>query len=117
MQQNPPPMYHQDPNAIQMQQQYPPQQQQYPHSVGAQSPPPQQMYGQSPTPQHPQEAYFQGQPQQQRGAVTSPGDGQRQYASATPLPNLQQGSAPVDCPACGQRAMTVTNMETGNTTQ
>ena len=94
-----PPVYHQDPNAPQFQQQQ------------------QQHYAGSPPPQHPQGAYMQPQhapqqpgmpPQQPSGTV---------YQNATPIANLGRGSAPADCPACGQRAMTNTAFETGNTTQ
>lgn len=38
------------------------------------------------------------------------------FKSATPLINLGEGAAPVDCPACGQRSITRVEYETGNTT-
>lgn len=41
----------------------------------------------------------------------------QQYYSASPLAVLGQGSAPVDCPACRHRNMTITNAEIGNTNQ
>jgi len=41
----------------------------------------------------------------------------QQYANATPIQSLGRGSAPVDCPACGQRALTRIQYETGNSTQ
>lgn len=40
-----------------------------------------------------------------------------QYQTALPLAALTGSPAPVDCPACGQRALTVTESETGGTTQ
>ncbi|KAF1842558.1 uncharacterized protein K460DRAFT_370529 [Cucurbitaria berberidis CBS 394.84] len=94
-----PPTYHQDPN-MQYQQQQP---------VYAQQP--QQQYAGSPPPQQPQGAYIQPQqpgmpPQQQGGNV---------YQNVTPIASLSRGPAPVDCPACGQRAMTNTAFEIGNT--
>lgn len=44
-------------------------------------------------------------------------NGGTHFKNVTPLAVLGQGAAPVDCPACGQRAMTVVNTEVGNTTQ
>jgi lipopolysaccharide-induced tumor necrosis factor-alpha factor len=102
-----PPVYHQDPNA---------QYQQQPPAFAQQ---PQQHAG-SPQPQHPQGAHMPPQmgaaaqpqpgmpPQQQSGTV---------YQNVTPIASLGRGPAPVDCPACGQRAMTNVAFETGNTTQ
>lgn len=88
--------------------------QQYPQDPNAQHPQ-HQAYAASPVPQAPHEAYMQPQqpqpgmpPQQPSGTV---------YKNATPIANLQRGPAPADCPACGQRAMTNTAYETGNTTQ
>lgn len=112
-----PPVYHQDPNAAQYQQQQPmyaqqPQQQQQPHP---------QQYAGSPPPQlHPQGSYMQ--PQQTGHAQPQPGMPPQQpsgtvYQSATPIASLGRGPAPADCPACGQRAMTSVAFETGNTTQ
>jgi len=40
----------------------------------------------------------------------------QQYQIAVPLASLNQGSAPVDCPACHQRAMTNISHEVGGTT-
>lgn len=40
-----------------------------------------------------------------------------QYRNATPIAALGESSAPVDCPSCGQRALTSTNFVVGNTTQ
>ncbi|KAK8220629.1 LITAF-like zinc ribbon domain-containing protein [Phyllosticta capitalensis] len=42
--------------------------------------------------------------------------GESQYRNATPLASLQRSAAPVDCPACGTRALTTTTFKTGNTT-
>jgi len=87
--------------------------QQYPQDPNVQHPQ-QQAYAASPVPQAPHEAYMHPQqpqpgmpPQQPSGTV---------YKNATPIANLQRGPAPADCPACGQRAMTNTAYETGNTT-
>ncbi|KAK7552156.1 LITAF-like zinc ribbon domain-containing protein [Phyllosticta citricarpa] len=49
-------------------------------------------------------------------AGQTPVGGEQQYRTATPLANLQRSPAPVDCPACGTRALTVTKFKTGNTT-
>lgn len=120
-----PPVYHQDPNAPPAQYQQPmytgqSQQPAHPppgHFGGPGSPPPQQYPAGSPPPMQPQGAYMEAQhkgvqpgmpPQQPSGA---------QYQNATPIANLNRGPAPADCPACGQRAMTNTAFETGNTTQ
>jgi hypothetical protein len=40
-----------------------------------------------------------------------------QFTGALPLHGLNQGSAPVDCPVCRSRAMTITNFESGDNTQ
>ncbi|OAL36114.1 hypothetical protein AYO20_04528 [Fonsecaea nubica] len=39
-----------------------------------------------------------------------------QFRQAVAIPNLGMSPAPVDCPACGQRAMTNVSYHTGNTT-
>lgn len=64
----------------------------------------------------------QGYPQQ--GYPQDPSKGPAQaapprnnYQMATPLPSLQQGPAPVDCPVCGVREMTRTEFISGGTTQ
>jgi len=49
------------------------------------------------------------------GGMTMPRQPQ-QYQNATPLASLGQGPTPVDCPACGTRAMTRVLYESGNTT-
>jgi lipopolysaccharide-induced tumor necrosis factor-alpha factor len=109
-----PPVYHQDPNAAHYQQQQQQQQQQYVQ-------PQQQQYAGSPPPQaHPQGSYMQ--PQPTGLAAPQPGMPPQQpsgtvYQSATPIASLSRGPAPADCPACGQRSMTNTAFETGNTTQ
>ena len=41
---------------------------------------------------------------------------QSQYHTAMPLQNLTEGAAPVDCPACRQRALTRTEYVSGNST-
>jgi lipopolysaccharide-induced tumor necrosis factor-alpha factor len=114
-----PPTYHQDPNAQPQFQQG----QMYQQPTGQQhpgSPPPQHGYASPPPEQspghfapgaeqkgvHPQNPGMP--PQQQSGTV---------YQNATPLMSLNRSPAPADCPACGQRAMTNTQFETGNTTQ
>ncbi|KAH6971899.1 LITAF-like zinc ribbon domain-containing protein [Ilyonectria destructans] len=38
------------------------------------------------------------------------------YRTAAPISALGRTPAPVDCPSCGQRGMTVTNFIVGNTT-
>ncbi|KAL8892826.1 MAG: hypothetical protein Q9192_005548 [Flavoplaca navasiana] len=92
--------------------QYPPQQQYTPMS----SPPihdqPKQEYyaGQenNPTPIHPQ----QSMPVQQHQAQVA-----QAYQTATPIANLGEGAAPVDCPCCHMRALTKTEYHSGNTTK
>jgi hypothetical protein len=125
-----PPVYHQDPNAAQFQQQHQqvmyaqqPQQppQQYPPQHPG-SPPPQQAQ-----PGQPQSPYEQQQkayphPEQPSMPPQQPGMPPQQpsgtvYQTATPIANLGRGPAPADCPACGQRSMTNVAFETGNTTQ
>lgn len=115
-----PPVYHQDPNA-QYQQQQPQYAQQPQQQFGAGSPPPQQYAAGSPPPQqHQDTAYMQAQQKgvhpQQPGMPPQQPSG-AQYQNATPIANLNRGPAPADCPACGQRSMTNTAFETGNTTQ
>jgi lipopolysaccharide-induced tumor necrosis factor-alpha factor len=39
------------------------------------------------------------------------------YLVATPIALLNRGPAPVDCPACGRRALTTIEYESGMTTQ
>jgi lipopolysaccharide-induced tumor necrosis factor-alpha factor len=118
-----PPVYHQDPNAAayaQQQQQggmyaqqaHPSQQQ-----FGAGSPPPQQYPMGSPPPAAPYaEAQQKDQMHPQPGMPPQQPSGPV-YQNATPIANLNRGPAPADCPACGQRAMTNTAFETGNSTQ
>jgi hypothetical protein len=113
-----PPVYHQDPNAAHFAQQQA-QQQQY--AQPQQQP---QQYAGSPPPQaHPQGSYMQPQPTGAHGATSlQPGMPPQQpsgtvYQAATPVASLGRGPAPADCPACGQRSMTNTAFETGNTTQ
>jgi lipopolysaccharide-induced tumor necrosis factor-alpha factor len=99
-----PPVYHQDPNA---------QYQQQPPAFA-------QQHAGSPQPQHPQGAHMP--PQTGAAAHLQPGMPPQQhsgtvYQNVTPIASLGRGPAPVDCPACGQRAMTNVAFETGNTTQ
>lgn len=42
---------------------------------------------------------------------------QSRYKSATPIAALGRSAAPVDCPACGHRELTLISYEAGNTTQ
>ncbi|MCJ1319025.1 hypothetical protein MMC15_004357 [Xylographa vitiligo] len=49
-------------------------------------------------------------------AMMPPQHQQIQYQSATPLQSIGQGPTPVDCPACGTRALTRVQYEAGNTT-
>ena len=74
------------------------------HNAQAAMPQAQQTYG-TETKQAPQANVV---PQQQHQQI--------QYQSATPLQSLGQGPTPVDCPACGTRAMTRVQYESGNTT-
>ena len=76
----------------------------------------QQQYSGNAYPQQPQstapgkqEYYSSGQqPQQQY---------QQTYQTAVPLANLSEAAAPVDCPVCRHRALTVVEQHSGNTTQ
>jgi hypothetical protein len=81
---------------------------------------PQQAYAQQAVPQ--QGAYVYQQQPVQMMAVQAQGvpmqrSGQQQFQTAVPLSSLNRAPAPVDCPSCGQRALTVTNLEVGNTNQ
>lgn len=58
----------------------------------------------------------EAQPQQPQQPMTELRQGNN-YQTATPIASLQQVSAPVDCPVCGVRQMTITNPETGGYTQ
>lgn len=112
VQQGQPMMYQQQPNGMNYQQQpgmmqHDPNQQQ------------QQMYGQAPPQQYQGGPQSQGQPQQMQGgggAGMAQNDGS-QFRTATAIPNLGMGPAPVDCPSCGKRAMTRISYHPGNTTQ
>ena len=61
------------------------------------------------------------QPQQQMPVQQAPVQGIQpqpsQYHTATPLGNLIEAAAPVDCPVCRQRALTRVEAVSGNTTQ
>ncbi|OQV03768.1 LITAF-like zinc ribbon domain-containing protein [Cladophialophora immunda] len=66
---------------------------------------------QQPTHEYPEKAYGQPQmPPPQQRSVSG------QFRQAVAIPNLGMSAAPVDCPACGQRAMTNVSYHTGNTT-
>ncbi|KAI4229010.1 MAG: hypothetical protein LQ349_006457 [Xanthoria aureola] len=106
-----PPMQHHDSSYNNQIHQYPQQQQYTPMS----SPPihdqPKQEYysGQenNPTPNYPQQTM----PVQQHQAQVA-----QAYHTATPIANLGEGAAPVDCPCCHMRALTKTEYHSGNTT-
>ncbi|MCJ1293069.1 hypothetical protein MMC34_004622 [Xylographa carneopallida] len=70
---------------------------------------------QAPMPQEQQQ--YGNEMKQVQGGVMMPQQHQPiQYQSATPLQSIGQGPTPVDCPACGTRAMTRVEYESGNTT-
>ncbi|MCJ1387094.1 hypothetical protein MMC17_010223 [Xylographa soralifera] len=84
---------------------------------------PQQMYQQDMSMPNNQGAMPQGQQmygnemKQAPGGMMMPQQHQQpQYQTATPLASLGPGPTPVDCPACGTRAMTRVQYESGNTT-
>ncbi|GME37011.1 LPS-induced tumor necrosis factor alpha factor [Neofusicoccum parvum] len=97
----------------------------YSEHTGSTSPQPQYQiqpdhaYSQTP---YDQSQYYAQQQQQQQQQQQHPGmpphqaSGGQQYRNATAIANLNRSPAPVDCPACGVRAMTTTSFETGNTT-
>ncbi|KAL8774456.1 MAG: hypothetical protein Q9209_000829 [Squamulea sp. 1 TL-2023] len=103
-----PPMQHHDSSYNNQINQYPPQQQYTPMS----SPP---IHEQT------KQEYYPGQensptpmpvPQQQHQAPVA-----QAYQTATPIANLGEGPAPVDCPCCHMRALTKTEYHSGNTTK
>ncbi|MCJ1470273.1 hypothetical protein MMC07_008918 [Pseudocyphellaria aurata] len=110
--QSPPPMMHQDyivnqaPNPGQYPQQpmSPPPQGEIKPEGSYYAPPQHPGMGQQQTSQPQVVVMTQSQPQQQ------------QFHTATPLPNLGEGPAPVDCPSCRTRAVTRTQYVSGNTT-
>ena len=109
-----PPVYHQDPNAAQYQQQL--YQQQYPqHPQQSESPPSQQL--QSGQYQIPYEQQQKACPPSQQPGMPPQQHSGPVYQNATPIASLGRGPAPSDFPACGQTAMTNCAFETGNTTQ
>jgi hypothetical protein len=67
--------------------------------------------------QQPQPAVYQDKQQfvQQQQAVGAPRA--NQYQNATPLASLQQYPAPIDCPVCGVREMTIVTLKIGGYTQ
>lgn len=69
---------------------------------------------------HPKGDYYGSQqqvPMQQVQTGQPPMQQQSQFHTATPLGNLGEGAAPVDCPCCRQRALTRTTYHSGNTTK
>ncbi|KAK7727152.1 hypothetical protein SLS57_003187 [Botryosphaeria dothidea] len=70
-------------------------------------------------PGYDQSQYYAQQQQQQQhpGMPPQQPSGGQQFRNATAIANLNRSPAPVDCPACGTRAMTTTSFVTGNTTQ
>jgi hypothetical protein len=84
--------------------QHPQQQQYFQQQPGFASP-----HGASPVPQQP----VAQQPQQPQQATKTG----TVYHNATPIAALGRGAAPVDCPSCRQRAMTMISYEVGNSTQ
>jgi len=80
----------------------------------------QPVYGYQPPLQHqgtlPQQVPGQQVPVQAGGPVYVQ-QAAGQFQMATPLAALNQGPAPVDCPACGQRGVTAVTYESGGTTQ
>lgn len=66
-----------------------------------------------------QQSYGNQVPQQQMGPQSMGGQPPMlqptMYQTATPLQSLGEGAAPVDCPACRQRALTRTDYVSGNT--
>ncbi|KKY25982.1 putative lipopolysaccharide-induced transcription factor regulating tumor necrosis factor [Diplodia seriata] len=94
----------------------------YPDHTGSTSPGHQQYtiqpdhaYQQPPY-DHQNQYYAQQGHQQQQQPQQPQAPGSQQYRTATPIANLARSPAPVDCPACAHRALTVTNYQTGNTT-
>ncbi|ERF70700.1 hypothetical protein EPUS_02566 [Endocarpon pusillum Z07020] len=78
----------------------------------------QQMYGQPPPQQYqggPTSPPGQGQQMGGGGMAQNKNDGS-QFKTATAIPNLGMGPAPVDCPSCGKRGMTRVSYQAGNTT-
>ncbi|KAL8986652.1 MAG: hypothetical protein Q9177_004068 [Variospora cf. flavescens] len=114
-----------------------PQQHQYPQHEQQQYPspmdPPKREYyaGQEPTPQHeqqqypspmdpPKREYYAGQqpiPQHHPSMPMQQAVQQSGYQTATPLSNLQDAAAPVDCPCCRMRALTKIELHSGNTAE
>ncbi|MCJ1259095.1 hypothetical protein MMC24_006930 [Lignoscripta atroalba] len=85
-------------------------QHQYSYNQGAAPAPYQGHYQQGTQPISPVQNQNQNQNQNQEKQ-------QHQYKTVTPLHALGPGTAPVDCPACGQRALTRIDYQSGNTTQ
>lgn len=49
--------------------------------------------------------------------VAGNGGARQAYSSATPLNAVSRTPVPVDCPTCGERAMTTTRFKVGNYNQ
>jgi len=96
-----PPYHSQTMTYPQNQMAYPQQQPSFHQGVPAQHPNQQQAFNQQPS---------APMPQQQMPAQA------RQFQTAMAIPNLGMGAAPVDCPMCGQRAVTSISYHAGNTT-
>ncbi|KAG0638450.1 hypothetical protein HOY80DRAFT_169920 [Tuber brumale] len=58
----------------------------------------------------------QPQPQQQQPQFPVSGGAPALYINTVPLQSLTRSPAPVQCPVCGARGLTVVSYETGNTT-
>ena len=63
-------------------------------------------------PQQPQQAYAGAQPPQPQHQASQ----QNVYQNTTPLYALSSSAAPAQCPSCGARTMTRTQLKSGNTT-
>ncbi|OAP63355.1 hypothetical protein AYL99_02582 [Fonsecaea erecta] len=69
---------------------------------------------QPPSHEYPEKAY--GHPQMPSQQPYGQRSVSGQFRQTVAIPNLGMSAAPVDCPACGQRAMTNVSYHTGNTT-
>jgi len=72
---------------------------------------------QIPPPQHVPQQHVSHVPQQYPHTVPQQQYLQGTFLNATPLSALNMGSAPVDCPMCGVRALTRINFVPGSQTQ
>lgn len=53
----------------------------------------------------------------QMAQPTTPGAATHQFQTSMPLSALSRSPAPVDCPSCGQRALTSVQYESGDNAQ